>query len=211
MTSAIIRGITVQPTSRIRLPSRVDPTWAGEVRRNLKAANIARALTSTAKNRQVSRTNRNRVSTLPAKLEACSGKNGSGDCTALMCSLLRRTLARIAGRAGAMFTPAENHETDGDAEQRHDTAHADHRQNGGTVAGFRGVILVTKQQKVIDRRPDFPRGRIHESQAHIARRILHTKEVAGNAAVRRQQQDAAGMREDLRLLVEAEAEIGRLR
>ena len=92
-----------------------------------------------------------------------------------------------------MFAPAENHKPDGHAEQRHDSAHADHRENRGAVAGLRGVVLVAKQQKVIDRRADFPGGGIHKTQADIAGRILDAEEVAGDAAIGRQQQDAAGM------------------
>src|SRR5208282_2691359 len=144
MTSAIIRGITVQPTSRIRLPSRVDPTWAGEVRRNLKAANIARALTSTAKNRQVSRTNRNRVSTLPAKLEACSGKNGSGDCTALVCSLRRRTRPEISAATAMMVPAAENHKTNHHAQKCCDRSHAHHGENRGAVTRLFRIVLVAE-------------------------------------------------------------------
>src|SRR5574340_404413 len=102
---------------------------------------MASKVTRTAKTRKVSKMNRKRASTLPAKLEACSGKNGSGDCTVLMCSLRRRTRPEISATLAVVFAPAENDKPDGHAKKRHNPAHADDGEDSGAVAGLRWIVL----------------------------------------------------------------------
>src|SRR5271165_6144215 len=91
MAIARTRGTSVQPTSSARLPSTALPTSPSLFRLNLIAAKITSSVTNTEKNRQVSRMNENNESTLPAKLDASTGKNGSDDGTALLCSFCRQT------------------------------------------------------------------------------------------------------------------------
>src|ERR1700732_296859 len=119
----MIVGIRVQPTSSTLFPWTSSPTSFSLCRRNLNAAKIISTVTSTAKNSVVIRMKENNASTLPAKLDACSGKVGSDDCTALVCSLRRHILVRML--AGVLAAP-ENHEAQHHAEQRDHSAHADH-------------------------------------------------------------------------------------
>ncbi len=164
----------------------------------------------TAKNRQVSRMNENSESTFPAKFEASSGKNGSG-CTALMCSLRRRTRAGTSGSAWPMLAPAENHKPECHTEQRYHSAHADHGQHRRTVARFCRVVLVTEQQQMIDGGPNFPCGRVDKSQPYVAGWIVNSEKIARDASTRRQQQNPTRVAEQFGLRVVAVAEIRRLR
>src|ERR1700756_3685352 len=149
----MIVGISVHPTSSALLPWTSSPTSFSLCRRNLNAAKIISTVTSTAKNSVVIRMNENNASTLPAKLDAWSGNVGSGDCTALVCSLRRHILVRMLV---AVVAAPEYHEAQHHAEQRNHAAHADHGHDRGAVPRLRWVVLVTKQQQVIHRRPDLP-------------------------------------------------------
>src|SRR5258707_6000779 len=146
------------------------PTSPGVFLLYFTAAKMINSVTRTEKNKQVKRINEKSVSTFPAKLDACSGKNGSGDCTALMCSLHRQILARFPGSVRPMLAAAENHNPEDHAQQRHNSAHADNGQYRGAVAGFGRVVLVTEQQNMIHRRADFPGGGVHQAEADIAGR-----------------------------------------
>src|SRR5271165_4952283 len=121
--------MSVHPISSTRFPSTSSPTSFSLFRWNLNAAKITSTVTSTAKNSVVINMNENNASTLPAKLDASSGKNGSGDCTVLVCSLRRQILACMLVPFAPVFPAPENHETQCHAEQCHDPAHADHRQD----------------------------------------------------------------------------------
>src|SRR5262249_16633872 len=115
---ASARGISVQPTSSTLLPCTSSPTSPACFRRYLNAAKITSTVTSTAKNRVVSRMKLNSVSTLPAKFDACSGNIGSGDCdcTVLVCSFGRQILAPALV---PVLAAPENHEAQSQAEQGH--------------------------------------------------------------------------------------------
>src|SRR5580704_4477056 len=210
MTIAIAVGIKVQPISRNRLPCTSSPTSPGVLRRYLYIAKMQSAATNTTKKRQVSTMNENSASTLPAKLDACSGKNGSGDCTALMCSLRRNVPARTARRSGAMITPAENDETDGQTEKSGDPTHANHGKDGRAVTCLGRIVLIAEQQNVIDRSADFSSGSVDQAETDVAGRIFHAEEIAGDAAVGSKQQDAAGVAKHFCLRVVAVAERGSL-
>src|ERR1700720_80114 len=127
----MIVGISVHPTSSTLFPWTSSPTSISLRRRNLNAAKIISTVTRTAKNSVVIRMNENSMSTSPAKLEACSGKVGSGDCTALVCSLRRHILFRMVV---SVIAAPENHEAQHHAEQCDHAAHADHCQNRGAVS-----------------------------------------------------------------------------
>ena len=71
----------------------------------------------------------------------------------------------------------------------------------------RRVVVIAIQQNVIDRRADFARGGIHEAEAHVAAGIFDTVEIAGDVAVRREQQNAAGVSEEIVLGIEGETEV----
>src|ERR1700687_6079378 len=116
----MIVGISVHPTSSALFPSTSSPTSLSLCRRNLNAAKIISTVTSTAKNSVVIRINENNASTLPAKLDACSGKVGSGDCTALVCSLRRYIPIQMLV---AVIAAPEDHEAQHHAEQRNHCAH----------------------------------------------------------------------------------------
>src|ERR1700739_716891 len=189
MPRAKMSGIPVQPISSMVLPSTVLPTSPGDLRWYLKAATITSSVTRTAKNKQVSRINEKRASTFPAKLEACSGKNGSGDCTALMCSLRRRTWPGISLKLGTVIAPPKYHETDGHAQQRDHPAHADDRENRGAVTRLGRIVLVAKQQNVIHRGAYFSGRSIHQAQTNVAGWIIHTEKVARDAPIGGQKQD----------------------
>src|SRR6516164_1270178 len=209
MTRAMNRGTAVQPISSAILPWIGAPTSFGPARRYLKAAKVPSAVMSTAKNRHVSKINANRVSTFPAKLEACPGTNGKGDCTALERSFGRGTWTG-ADAAAAMIPPAEDHKTNDHHQQSDDSAHPNDRQDGGAVARPRGVVLVAEEEEVIDRASDFAGGGVHQAEANVARRILDAKEVARDAALGGKQQDSTGVTEQAGLLVVAETETRRL-
>src|SRR5580692_589510 len=206
MTMAIAVGIKVQPISRNRLPCTSLPISPGVLRRYLYIAKMQSAATNTTKKRQVRTMKKNSASTLPAKLDACSGKNGSGDCTALMCSLRRNVPARTARRSGAMITPAENDETDGQTEKSGDPTHANHGKDGRAVTCLGRIVLIAEQQNVIDRSADFSSGRVDQAETYVAGRIFHAEEIAGNAAVGSKQQDATGVAKHFCLRVVAIAE-----
>src|SRR6516164_5720858 len=204
MTRAMNRGTAVQPISSAILPWIGAPTSFGRARRYLKEAKAPSAVMSTAKNRHVSKINPKRVSTFPAKLEACSGTNGKGDCTALERSFGRGT--GTGADAAAMIPPVEDHKTNDHHEESDDSTHPNDRQDGGAVARPRGVVLVAEEQEVIDRVSDFAGGSVHQAEANVARRILDAKEVARDAALGGKQQDSTGVAEQAGLLVVAETE-----
>ena len=57
------------------------------------------------------------------------------------------------------------------------------------------IVVITKQQNMVDGRADFPRGGIHKSEAHVAAGIFDAVKVARDVAVRRKNQHAAGVSE----------------
>src|SRR5215470_2886628 len=129
--------------------------------------------------------NVNNASTCGAILDASFGKNGIGDdCTALVCSLRRRTRRAVSAAAGVSVAPAENHKSNRHAQQGHDSAHADYGQNRGTVSGFRWIVLVAKQKQMIDWSSNLARGSVHQPQPNVAWRILDSEKVARDSSVR---------------------------
>src|SRR5258708_23885430 len=80
-------------------------------------------------------------------------------------------------------------------------------ENGGAVPRGGGVVVIAKQQDVIDGRADLSGGSIHEPEAHVAAGILDAVEVARDATVRGKKQHAAGVREEIVLSIERETEV----
>src|SRR3974377_882883 len=161
---------------------------------------------STAKNKQVSRIKEKRTSTFAAKLDACSGTNGKGDCTALERSFGGRTWPGTDA-GGVMIPPVENHKTNKQAQEGNDSAHANDRQDGGAVARFGGVVLVAEKKDVIEGAADFAGGGVDQSEAHVARRIFDAVEITRDAAVRGAQKNSTGGAGGAGFLVVAETKI----
>src|SRR5690349_425391 len=124
-------------------------------------------------------------STSGAKLEACSGYNGSCDCTVLVCSL------KI--RLGADLAAPENPNPPEDEQNGQDAAQANNPENRGAVGAVRGIVVVTEEQDVIDRRANLSGGGVHQPQAHVAAGVFDAIEVARDAAVRSQEHHPAGV------------------
>src|SRR5205085_3984650 len=141
-----------------------------------------------------------RLSTWGAKLEASGGYNGNCDCTALGRSLKIRM-------ARAKFAAARKPNAPNKSENCQDAADANDPENGSAVGGVRGVVVVTEQQNVVDGRADLSGRGVHQAQAHVAAGIFDAVEVAGDAAIRGQEQDAAGMGEQIGFRVVAKAEV----
>src|ERR1035441_2954848 len=82
------------------------------------------------------------------------------------------------------------------ADQRESPAGQAHQvhHHGAVLTGSR-VIVVTEQQNLIHRAADLVLGGFHQTEADIGGRILHSVEVAGQAAFGSQHHDAAGVRE----------------
>src|ERR1700724_1995756 len=111
------------------------PISSGFLRRYLKKNKMTAAVIATAKNRHTAVMYTIRASTLGAKLDACSGYNGSCDCTVLVCSWFgaaaeRRMHVRVA-RAG-IATP-ENQDAGDDREYGQKSTQADDSENRGAV------------------------------------------------------------------------------
>src|SRR5450432_4057506 len=99
------------------------------------------------------------ASTCGAKLDASSGYNGICDGTVLVGSLFR-------------VTPAEYQNADNQRKNRSHAAQPQDSQNCGAVPCGRRVIFKTIQKQLVDRATDFPGRCIHQTQSHVARRIL---------------------------------------
>src|SRR5713101_779910 len=207
MTMERRNGTTVQVISSVVDPCKFTPISLSLRRRYFTKQKKITKVMSAEKNTQVIRMKNIKASMLPAKLDACSGNNGSCDCTVLVRSLQTRSCAGLPGTRGPAFPPAEEqnpHKNRGDSE---DAAHTDDPEDRRAVAGGRRIVLETEQQDVIRRRADLSRGGFHKAQAHIARRKIHAEEIARDTTVGGQEQDAARVGEEIRFLVIGEAEI----
>src|SRR5258708_26347830 len=141
-----------------------------------------------------------RASTWGGKLDASGGYIGNCDCTALERSLKFRVARADFAAPGKPNAPDKQ-------KNGQDAAEADNPENGSAIGGARGVIVITKQQDVVDGRTDLPRGSVDESQAHVAAGILDAIEVTGDAAVGGQNHHAPGVREKVGFRVKAEPKI----
>ena len=73
------------------------------------------------------------------------------------------------------------------------------------------VVVEAVEEDLVDGRADLPGGGLDEAEAQVARRVLDSVEVAGEAAVGRRDHDGARVGELVAVLVVAEAESGGLR
>src|SRR5260370_16253604 len=99
------------------------------------------------------------------------------------------------GPAGAGFAAPENENSPDNAENGQNAAEGDDLENGGAVGRTRRVVVITEEQDVVDGGTNFTRRGIHQPQAHVPAGILDAIKVAGDAAVWRQDQHAAGVSE----------------
>src|SRR5712664_1950024 len=102
----------------------------------------------------------------------------------------------------------ENQNSPDDAENCQDPAQADDPEDRRAVGGGAGIVLIAKQEHVVDGRADFPRGRFDETKAHVPSGIFDAIKITGDAAIGGEHHDAAGVREEIRLSAEVVAEIG---
>src|ERR1700730_2705027 len=109
---------------------------------------------TTAKKRHTAVMYTIRASTLGAKLDACSGYNGSCDCTVLGCSL-----SGAAAERRGNVAPAEDQDAGGHHQDGRNSPEPDDPENGRAIPRGRGVVLKTIQEEVIDGRADFSRRR----------------------------------------------------
>src|SRR5690242_10540356 len=123
-----------------------------------------------------------------AKLDASGGYNGNCDCTALVCSLKFR-VGRMNLAAPGNPNPSDKQKNSQNAAQANDP------EDGSAVLRARGIVVVTKQQDVIDGRANLSRGSVHQAKAHIAARIFDAIKVTRDAAARGQEHYAAGVGE----------------
>src|SRR6202171_4679163 len=127
---------------------------------------------------------------------------------------LARPARIVADRAGRAAPPlAAPHQKE---EPRKDQDGADPAQtnqvhhDGAVLPDFR-IVVVAVQKDLVDRVADFPIGGFDEPETEVARRVLDPVEVAGEPAVRSQDEDAARVRELTEVLVPAVAEADGLR
>src|SRR6266849_1704916 len=144
-----------------------------------------------------------RASTCGAKLDASGGYNGNCDCTILM-----RSLKLGVGRTD-LAAPG-NPNAPNNRENGQNAAEADDSEYGSAVSGARGIVVITEQQDVIDRRADLSCRGVDQSEAHVTAGVFDAVEVAGDAAVRGKEQHAAGVSKEIVFGIERETEVRRL-
>src|SRR4029453_13414413 len=119
---------------------------------------------STPKNRLRPMRKKKKRSTDGASVDACSGSSSLG-------------MARCRMRRGASATPSPADEAD---QRQHgdETRGAHAGQHRAAVAAGARIVVVTKQQQLIDRRPNAVLGGLHQGELEIARRELDAEQVA---------------------------------
>src|SRR5713101_8469308 len=100
MTMERRKGTTVQVISSAAEPCTFTPISVSLRRRYFTKQKKMTKVMSAEKKTQVTRMKNIKASMLPAKLDACSGNNGSCDCTVLMRSLQTRSRAGLDGTRG---------------------------------------------------------------------------------------------------------------
>jgi len=118
----------------------------------------------------------------------------------------RMRLAQIPGGRQS-FAAARNQNSSDNAENGEDPAETDELENRGAVSGGGGIVVIAKEQNVIDGRADLSCRSVHETEAHVAAGIFDAIEVARDVAVRGKKQDAAGVGEEIVFGIEGETEI----
>src|SRR5271157_549579 len=109
------------------------------------------------------------------------------------------------------FAAPENQNGCNDAHNGQNSPKTHNFENRGTVGGGTGIVLIAEEQHAIDGRADLARGGIHETEAYVAAWILDAIEVARDSAIRREDKDAAGVREQTALRKKIIAKIRGLR
>src|SRR5260370_35605231 len=104
---------------------------------------------ASAKNTQTAVTNNTRLSTCGAKLEACSGYNGSCDCT------ISPLLGGLTSLAPHVDRACGKSRSSAEALQRFPREDAHDSQDRRAVSRRRGVILEAEQQHLVYRRSNF--------------------------------------------------------
>src|SRR5262245_19178849 len=192
MTSTMPAGISVQASSSGSEPWISAGRSSSERRRNLTANTASSVAISTPKNTLTAIRKRYSASTLPAVVEAPSGKKKR----------------QLPTRQPLPAQP-QRHEAR-QQQQRQQAGCAQQPHHGSAVTAHRGVVLVTVEQHLVDRRPDVALRGLVQRQPQVLRRVLDAEQVVRDAALRRERDDAGRVRPLLRTLVPHVAEAHRL-
>src|SRR6185503_6150047 len=130
-------------------------------------------------------------STPGAIVEAWGGNSGRSESM----SSLRGGQTGGGGQLRAAMAAREREDPQRDEERGRDARDSQDSQDGHAVASGRRIILVAEQQQRIDERARLPFRRFGERQPQVPRRVLDAEEVARDAAVGREDDDRAGVRE----------------
>src|SRR5688572_17728640 len=103
----------------------------------------------------------------------------------------------------ARLTPPHDQDEAHQKRERDRAAQAYEVHRNGAVAADGRVVVVAVEQQLVDDRADAPLPRLHQRHPQLLRRVLHAVEIARETAVGRGHEQAAGVRELLRLLVPA--------
>src|SRR6266576_2171209 len=135
---------------------------------------------------------------------------GNGDCTVYSAprSSGGKRPVEIPGRQ--LLAPARNQNSSDQAKNRQHAAQPDQLENRRAIGGRRGVVLIAKKEHVVGGRADFSLRGVYEAEAHVPARVFNPIEVARDAAVRGEQEDAARMGEEICFGAEAIAKVGGL-
>src|SRR5919106_3368198 len=181
------RGITDQKTSSQMLPSIGGGRSASERRRYLTAKNIIRKKISALKNPATATRKKNSASTLGAMVDACSGNRGK---PIFMAS------GAVRGLPLAAPVPAQHHD-DKTAESDHSRDSAEPNQIGDEKTVLTGgrIVVITKEQKLIDGRGNLVRRGFDQPQTQIPRRKFDAVKIARDFAAGREEDNAGRVTE----------------